>query len=864
MEDPVNLYLNLDQWGNSSNLGEEIDDSSPSSSTATSQSSELFMVGFVLVNIVGLQHYSGRINGRELVGLVREPLNVYDPNAIKVLNMRMVQVGHIERSSAKILAPLIDSGIVTVEGIVPNTPGVKQRYKLPCQVHIFTRPENLGIVRDTIECNGLSFISSNSSLISLSESEVVRDKKEKKEIRSVDEIFSLVGADEDKKVRKNNAMDPPREFITSELFLHQKEGLGWLVHRENCGDLPPFWEEKDGVFMNVLTNHQTDVRPEPLRGGIFADDMGLGKTLTLLSLIASNRPENLVLNAGEEVEEEESQRRYKGKRGKKTVAPRKKRKMSEAGDGVSGEAQLCPKTTLIVCPPVVFSTWITQLDEHTKQGCFKVYMYYGERTKDVRELQKYDIVLTTYSTLAAELSWEESPVKKMEWFRVILDEAHLIKNAEAQQSKAVIALKAKRRWVVTGTPIQNGSLDLFSLMAFLKFEPFSVKSYWLNLVQRPLSQGNESGLSRLQILMAAISLRRVKDSTLIGLPPKTIETCFLELSDQERELYDQMEIEAKTLVQAYMNVGSVMRNYSTVLSIILRLRQICDDVALYPDIKSILPSNNIEDVSNNPELLKKLVAMLQDGDDFDCPICISPPTNTVITRCAHVFCRACILKALKRPNPSCPLCRQNLSEADLFSAPPPEPSDDNDSANVSSSRGVSSKVSALLKLLIAEREKDSSIKSVIFSQFRKMLILLEEPLKAAGFIILRLDGSMSAKKRGDVIREFSSSDAGTPTVLLAGLKASGAGINLTAASRVYLLEPWWNPAVEDQAMDRVHRIGQTKDVKIVRMITRDSIEERVLALQDKKKQLAREAFRKRGGKDTRPIGVEDLRVLMAL
>lgn len=145
-----------------------------------------------------------------------------------------------------------------------------------------------------------------------------------------------------------------------------------------------------------------------------------------------------------------------------------------------------------------------------------------------------------------------------------------------------------------------------------------------------------------------------------------------------------------------------------------------------------------------------------------------------------------------------------------------------------------------------------------------MLLLLEEPLKAAGFNILRLDGSMNAKKRSRVIEQFRDSSPGGPTVLLASLKASGTGINLTCACRVYLLEPWWNPAVEEQAMDRVHRIGQKEDVKIVRMIAKNSIEERILELQEKKKTLAKGAFGRRGQKDKREINVDDLRSLMSL
>lgn len=841
------------------------------------------MLGFIIANIVGLQHYRGKISGREMVGLVREPLNVYDPNAIKVLNTRTVQVGHIERGVAAVLAPLMDAHLISVEGIVPNTRSSGNKFKVPCQVHIFARQEAFSTVKTEISRGGLMLIADSSVSFALSEAVVVKEKKG--ESKSLDEIFKLA----DEKVSKKGeleAMEPPKEVIKSGLFVHQKEGLWWLLNRENSVELPPFWEEKDGEFVNVLTNYRTDKRPEPLRGGILADDMGLGKTLTLLSLIAFDKfyDENPSSSAtgsnnvgrGKEIVEDGGLSISDGKKGKrgrvskKGTGARKMRKIegtSSNGNshsvGLNESSTLGRRTTLVVCPPSVFSSWITQLEEHTYPGKLKVYMYYRERTKEVEELKKYDIVLTTYSTLAAEESWLDSPMKKMEWWRIILDEAHMIKNANAVQSRVVTDLKSRCRWVVTGTPIQNGSFDLYSLMAFLQFEPFSIKSYWQSLVQRPLALGDKKGLSRLQILMATISLRRIKEKGLIGLPPKTLEICYVDLSDEERELYDQIEGNTKSVIQGFINDGSLTRNYTTVLGMILRLRQICTSLALLPpDLRSLFPSTNIEDVSNNPELLQKMVVVLQDGEDFDCPICICPPTDMVITCCAHIFCRSCILKTLQRTKPCCPLCRHPLSKADLFSAPPESSVSD---ANISSSRdGTSSKVSALINLLQKSRDENPSKKSVVFSQFRNMLVLLEKPLEAAGFKILRLDGSMNANKRAKVIQEFQVSGLGEPSVLLASLKASGAGINLTAASTVYLFEPWWNPAVEEQAMDRVHRIGQKEDVKIVRLVARNSIEEKILKLQDKKKKLAREAFGRKGAKDRREVNETDLRVLMSL
>jgi len=128
-------------------------------------------------------------------------------------------------------------------------------------------------------------------------------------------------------------------------------------------------------------------------------------------------------------------------------------------------------------------------------------MYHGEWTRDKKELLKYDLVLTSYSILGTEFE-QDSPVNQIEWFRVILDEAHVIKNSTARQTKAVIALNAERRWVVTGTLIQNSSIDLYPLMAFLRFQPFSIKSYWQSLIQHPLENGNKTGLSLLQVFLS--------------------------------------------------------------------------------------------------------------------------------------------------------------------------------------------------------------------------------------------------------------------------------------------------------------------------------------------------------------------------
>jgi len=242
------------------------------------------------------------------------------------------------------------------------------------------------------------------------------------------------------------------------------------------------------MFVNILTDYQTHIRPDPLRGGIFADGMGLGKTLTLLSLIAFDKGSQMGVSMKWRTDRKsvslENQGRNEGEYSLET--------------GVRTEG------TLVVCPPSVMSAWITQLDDHTVPGALKTYLYYGERrTEDIEELKEYDLVLTTYTTLSYES--KDRPARKMEWRRIILDEAHAIKNITAKQSRVVRKLKGKYRWAVTGTPILTGCIDLFSFMVFLRFSPFSERRHWSELVQRPLNQGLENGLTLLQVTQCMFS-----------------------------------------------------------------------------------------------------------------------------------------------------------------------------------------------------------------------------------------------------------------------------------------------------------------------------------------------------------------------
>ncbi|KAJ6778734.1 TRANSCRIPTION TERMINATION FACTOR 2-RELATED [Salix koriyanagi] len=584
------LVMNLDAWKDPSTYQDWLSFGSRPIRTKTT------LVGSFTTFIVGLK--DAEINDHELLQFVRCRQCPYDKDTIKVLNSSSREIGYLSTAAAQLES---------------------------LQIQLMHRLLDIGC------CNtGCLYV-----------------------IYLVQVLghMRVSGLQEKSRIEKLGTLEPPKNVIKAELLDHQKEGLWWLVNKEKSDELPPFWVVKDGLYLNVLTRHQTNRRPEPLHGGIFADDHGLGKTLTFLSLIALDKVGNVTGGTGDE---------------ERLVA---------------GESS-CPlvaKKTLVVCPSAVCSTWEDQLQEHTQKGSLKLYKYSGySRTKDAEELMKYDIVLTTYSTLVAGGC---EPLMKIEWWRVILDEAHVItKKANEMQSQELIKLTARRRWAVTGSPIQNGSFDSSSLMKFLRLHPLSTEYYWQNLLQKHLANGDEKGFSLLQELMATISLRRIRDKVSVGLPSKTKETVSFELSEEERELYNQMEADSRNVVGYFITANKLRSRYMSVLFSVIQLRQLCSDSALCSmDLRSLLPSDNIGDASKHPELLRKMIDGLQDGEDTVCTVCLDPPTDATIT--------------ISPPESSSPENPKKLS------------------------RTTPSKVTALIRLLKECRVVNSTSKSVVFSLF---------------------------------------------------------------------------------------------------------------------------------------------------
>ncbi|XP_070609485.1 helicase-like transcription factor [Erythrolamprus reginae] len=735
-----------------------------------------------------------------------------------------------------------------------------------------------------------------------------------------DKIFEDLKEDD-----KTFEMEAAKAVLTP-LLPHQKQALAWMILRENNNDLPPFWEERDNFFYNTIIHFSEKNRPENVLGGILADDMGLGKTLTMIAVILTNfhngKPlplekkidhmeekymptaQNnlqasycgLQLNASNSKEESDSlpsqssrsyPKRVMGKKskctisgdteleqevaeqkktkGKKPKSKGRKRKLDVPVQAKENESDNV-RGTLIICPLSVLSNWIDQLEQHVDPNIqLNTYVYYGsQRNKDLTILSKQDIVLTTYNVLATDYGARgASPLHKIKWLRVVLDEGHTIRNPNAQQTKAALDLNAQRRWILTGTPIQNSLKDLWSLLSFLKLKPFTDRLWWHRTIQRPVTMGDENGLKRLQSLIKSITLRRTKTSKVNGkpvlkLPERKVFMQHITLTDEESAIYHSVKNETKAALSRYFTEGNVLAHYADVLGALLRLRQLCCHPSL---CSSISQSSSLESSSEEfrDMLIQKMKLVLSSGSDEECAICLESLTVPMITHCAHVFCKTCIWEVIQREkgNAKCPLCRKEVSSENLIECHLEESQDEK---NTNGKWTSSSKVNALMHALIELRKQNPAIKSLVVSQFTKFLSVIETPLKESGFVFVRFDGSMNQKKRVEAIQQFQNNETGSPTIMLLSLKAGGVGLNLTAASRVFLMDPAWNPAAEDQCFDRCHRLGQKQDVIITKFIVKNSVEENMLKIQNKKRELAAGAFGTK--KPTGETKINEIRTLM--
>lgn len=462
------------------------------------------------------------------------------------------------------------------------------------------------------------------------------------------------------------------------------------------------------------------------------------------------------------------------------------------------------------------------------------------------------------------LSSGKSILHSFQWDRIVLDEAHYIKDRRSNTTRAVLALQSSYKWALSGTPLQNRVGELYSLVRFLQIVPYSYYfckdcdcrcldystsadcpgcahknvrhfCWWNKYISSPIQDSGNMGRGRDAMLLLkhkilkSIVLRRTKKGRAadLALPPRIVTLRRDSLDVIEEDYYNALYSESQAQFNIYMEAGTVLNNYAHIFDLLTRLRQ----------------------AVNHPYLVEySLSSMEKKGKTVDtcnaeqCNLCQDSAEDPVVTSCAHVFCKSCLIDfAAGVENNSCPSCskpltvdftiKKNAKEQNRTTIEGFRPSSILNRIKLDDFQ-TSTKIDALREEIRFMVERDGSAKGIVFSQFTSFLDLIHYALVKSGVSCVKLDGSMSMGARDAAITKFTE-DPGC-RIFLMSLKAGGVALNLTVASHVFLMDPWWNPAVERQAQDRIHRIGQYKPIRIVRFVIENTIEERILKLQEKK------------------------------
>lgn len=415
-------------------------------------------------------------------------------------------------------------------------------------------------------------------------------------------------------------------------------------------------------------------------GGILADEMGLGKSIQTITYI------------------------------KHRLQEEKQAKM------------------LIIVPTSLLYNWEDEFQKFGKEiSIMIVNDIKAHRLEKLKHVDQAQVIITSYGLLRQDIEVYE----KMKFDTMILDEAQNIKNPKSDTAIAAKKIKARVKFALTGTPLENSIYELWSIVDFIM--PGYLGSFQTFKEMYPITDLEETGYMNLKRQIDPFILRRKKKDVLKDLPEKLENKVYVELNEAQKELYLSELEKAQKEIQKIEEDQTVSQNQFFILSLLTRLRQICID----------------------PSLI---------FDDY---------------------------------------------------------------------HGGSSKFDTLLPIL--EEMIQNQHKILLFSQFPSVLKNLMPHLDAHHIRYLYLDGSTKAGERMQLVKQFHQDD--TP-VFLISLKAGGTGLNLTIADEVIHLDPWWNPQVENQATDRTHRIGQTKTVEVIKLISIGTIEEKIIALQEKKRALS--------------------------
>ena len=388
-------------------------------------------------------------------------------------------------------------------------------------------------------------------------------------LRSVDEIRADVEDVFDTVVSSSEEVPArePSSHIKTGLYPHQKQALYFMVDKEQDHTGAEHDGRKDSLwkphyrdngrksYIHVITGEERPAKPRSSLGGILADEMGLGKTLSILSLICDTTSIAASLE-------------FAGKKpppiqqGTTLIQP-----------------VINSRATLLVCPLSTMTNWKEQIKEHFPVGrsALRWTRYHGSERFEMKakDLADYDIVITTYHIIAKDILDRKRALPLINWFRIVLDEAHTIRNP-TNQSKAACAMQGQRRWAVTGTPVQNRLEDLGALFNFIRLSPFNSNHGFNTFILHPFKNADPEVVPKLQLLVSTVTIRRTKEIIKEEVPAKNDYVVRLQFSKEERQLHDWFEQDTQRKVNA-VTQGEKMggHSYARILTAILNLRLIC-------------------------------------------------------------------------------------------------------------------------------------------------------------------------------------------------------------------------------------------------------------------------------------------------
>ncbi|OAG44651.1 hypothetical protein AYO21_01141 [Fonsecaea monophora] len=660
--------------------------------------------------------------------------------------------------------------------------------------------------------------------------------------------------------------------IATAMAPHQKKALTFMIERERGWNASnDFWTTHIDAFgttryKNTVSGVTQASRPTSLHGGILADGMGMGKTLSMLSLIVANPSRN----------DESNQH------GKNVV-----------------------KSTLIVVPSsLLLQAWQDQIRMHCRPEHVRYQILHGPERHKAVNIGDCDIVLTTYNTVSTDWkrnSSEEGVASRpnvlfeTSWYRVVLDEAHFIRNQNTKSANSVYSLTSQRRWCITGTPIQNRLTDLFSLFRFLRLDPFGDYKVFEKEILGPWkSKLDDIATARLRYIVKAIMLRRSWTQVHLQEPKEyVIEVSF---NAQEREEYQKAATQGISDLDSALDTDQQPFNsvYLNSLQNLNVLRFICnhgirpsrqeaewDSSCVFETASPTISKEEAE--SGETTLLRDLLSeknvdesssfrasfRVTDPDDSENespPSLISggrstrassaDPTEEAPVPWAFSLDLVCVQCGSQNLNPRQDsydlgsgtdtytehippqLCKNCLEYEKPVSLDLSIYTEHVMSAEPASQAGqpVMKRSTKIMALLSQITHVPTSEKSVVFSCWTQSLCAVEDVLSQNGISCVRYESTSNLARRLRVLDMFAYDPS--IQVILMPISCAGVGAGLTAASHVFLLEPQWNPTVEAQAIAGVVRLGQTQQVSVCRFVVKDTCEQSIMKIQTQKLSLA--------------------------